>query len=150
MASSIADLASPIGALLLLDTCAVIWVANRDHMSTAGLDQVRQASSKKGLLVSPVSAWEIGLLASNPRIEIEFEPSPAIWLASFLARTDVQLVPLTPEAAIAASFLPGHLHRDPADRLLIATARHLGVPLLTRDRAILTYAASGHLHAIAC
>jgi PIN domain nuclease of toxin-antitoxin system len=57
---------------------------------------------------------------------------------------------LTPEAALAASFLPGHLHRDPADRLLIATARYLGVPLITRDEVILTYAASGHLQAIAC
>ena len=132
-----------------MDTCAVIWVADRDHLSAAGLDQIRKASSKKGLLVSPISAWEIGL-ASNPKIEIAFDPSPTSWLASFLARSDVQLVPLMPEAAIAASFLPGHLHRDPAARLLIATARYLGVPLITRDEAILTYAASGHLQAIAC
>jgi PIN domain nuclease of toxin-antitoxin system len=136
--------------LLLLDTCAVIWVANRDPLSAAGLDQIRKASEQKALLVSPVSAWEIGLLASSPKIDIEFDPSPALWLASFLARSDVQLVPLAPEAALAASFLPGDLHRDPADRLLIATARHIGAPLITRDRAILAYAARGHVQAIAC
>jgi PIN domain nuclease of toxin-antitoxin system len=136
--------------LLLLDTCAVIWVANRDPLSAAGLDQIRKASEQKALLVSPVSAWEIGLLASSPKIDIEFDPSPALWLASFLARSDVQLVPLAPAAALAASFLPGDLHRDPADRLLIATARHIGAPLITRDRAILAYAARDHVQAIAC
>jgi PIN domain nuclease of toxin-antitoxin system len=62
----------------------------------------------------------------------------------------MRLAPLSSRAAIAASNLPGTLHRDPADRLLIATAREVGAPLITRDRRILACAAQGHLEAIAC
>jgi PIN domain nuclease of toxin-antitoxin system len=62
----------------------------------------------------------------------------------------VRLTPLAPEAAIEAAFLPGPLHRDPADRLLIATARDLGAPLVTRDALILAYARQGHVDVIPC
>jgi PIN domain nuclease of toxin-antitoxin system len=57
---------------------------------------------------------------------------------------------LTPEIAIDASYLSGELHGDPGDRLLIATARHLGVPIVTRDRRIIDYAAAGWVRVIAC
>jgi PIN domain nuclease of toxin-antitoxin system len=77
-------------------------------------------------------------------------PSPEAWFDDLLALPGVRLIPLGHRAAIAASGLPGTLHRDPADRLLIATARELGVPLVTRDRRILEYAAQGHVDAIAC
>lgn len=60
------------------------------------------------------------------------------------------MTPLTPETAIAASFLPGSFHGDPADRILVATARQLGVPLVTRDEKILAYAATGALEVLAC
>jgi PIN domain nuclease of toxin-antitoxin system len=55
-----------------------------------------------------------------------------------------------PEAAIEAAFLPGEPHRDPADRLLIATARQLRATLITRDELILAYARQGHVDAIPC
>ena len=77
-------------------------------------------------------------------------PSPQEWFARLLQRPGVQLAPLTPEAAIEASFLPGKVHGDPADRLLIATARRLGAALVTRDRQILDYADSGNVNALAC
>ncbi|HEX5078714.1 MAG TPA: PIN domain-containing protein, partial [Geminicoccaceae bacterium] len=61
-----------------------------------------------------------------------------------------RLTPLSPKVAIEAAFLRGNLHRDPADRLLIATARQLGATMITRDTAILAYAAQGHVDAIPC
>ena len=67
----------------------------------------------------------------------------------FLSNSGVRLTPLTPEIAIESSFLP-RLHSDPADRLLIATARALGAPIVTRDRRILAYARAGFVAAIAC
>jgi PIN domain nuclease of toxin-antitoxin system len=57
---------------------------------------------------------------------------------------------LTPEVLIASQELPGELHRDPADRILGATARQYGYRLLTRDKPLLAYAEAGHLQAIAC
>jgi PIN domain nuclease of toxin-antitoxin system len=55
-----------------------------------------------------------------------------------------------PEAALEAAFLPGKLHRDPADRLLVASARQLGATIITRDAQILAYARQGHVDAIPC
>jgi len=62
----------------------------------------------------------------------------------------VRLAPLTPEIAIESSFLPPPLHTDPADRLLIATARALQMPIVTRDSRILNYARAGFVEAIPC
>jgi len=134
--------------VLLLDTCAVIWLAQGDPISPASRRAVDAAAADGNLLVSPVSAWEIGALAAKGRVE--FEPSPERWFAAFLAWPGVRLAPLTPEAAIAAWFLPGRPHGDPADRMLIATARQSKAALVTRDRRIRAYGAAGHLAVIAC
>jgi PIN domain nuclease of toxin-antitoxin system len=102
------------------------------------------------VLVSLVSAWEIGLFARRASAGFSFRPSPVLWFKALLAKPSISLTPLAPDAAIEAGALPGTLHRDPANRLLIATARDLGVPLVTRDARILAYAAQGHLQAIPC
>jgi PIN domain nuclease of toxin-antitoxin system len=62
----------------------------------------------------------------------------------------VALCDLSAEILLNSSFLPGEFHGDPADRMMAATARDFGFTLLTRDRALLAYAAQGHLAAIAC
>jgi len=134
--------------MVLLDTCAAIWLANGDTMSSQSLAAIRSATARGDVLVSPVSAWEIGLLAT--RRGVTFRPSPRDWFDGLLARPGVRLVPLTIGPAIDASFLPPPVNGDPADRLLIATARHLQVPVVTRDSRILAYAANGHVGAIAC
>ena len=56
----------------------------------------------------------------------------------------------SPEIAIDASHLPGDLHGDPADRLIVATARHLGAAIVTRDSRIIAYAGSGHVRVVPC
>jgi PIN domain nuclease of toxin-antitoxin system len=62
----------------------------------------------------------------------------------------MRLADLSPEILIAASFLPGKPPRDPADRILLATARDLGATLITRDRALLAYGADGHVSVVEC
>ena len=136
--------------MVLLDTCASIWLFEQQPMSAASLEAIRFAAGIARVLISPVSAWEIGLLARRPRGTLAFQPSPYDWFTDLLALPGMRLTPLSFRAAIAASYLPGQLHGDPADRLLIASARELGVPLVTRDRRILDYAAQGHVEAIAC
>lgn len=134
--------------MILLDTCAAIWLANGDTMSSRSMAAIRGAATRGDVLVSSVSAWEVGLLAAKRRMN--FQPSPRDWFDALLARPGVRLVPLAVEAAIDASVLPAPLHGDPADCLLIATARHLQVPVVTRDSRILAYAATGHVGAIVC
>lgn len=135
---------------MLLDTCAAIWVGNRDFIAPAALQAIRGAAGRGELLISPITGWEIGLATKRRGQPLVLQPTPQAWLADLLARPGVRVVPLDPGVALSASYLPGSFHRDPADRLLIATARDLGVPLVTRDRRILDYAEQGHVDAIAC
>ncbi len=134
--------------MLLLDTHAVLWLDSGAPMSDASRAAIEAAARRGEVLVSPVSAWEIGLLAAKGRIALDLEPRR--WFARFLGLPGVRLVPLTPDAAILSSFLPGGLHNDPADRLLVATAVVLAATLVTRDARILAYADTGHVAALAC
>jgi PIN domain nuclease of toxin-antitoxin system len=135
---------------VLLDTCAIIWLMNRDPaLRTDARELIDDAGASDGVFVSPVSAWEIGLLSVR-RTGAQFRPDAKAWFAKLMTGPGVKLAALTPEMAIEASALPGNFHSDPADRMLIATARALAVPLVTRDAKILAYAAAGHVDVVAC
>jgi PIN domain nuclease of toxin-antitoxin system len=136
---------------LLLDTHALFWAVTTG-LKRAAADLVVEVGKTGGLLISPVSAWELGLLA-NPRYgppRVRLDPTPARWFADVLESPANSETPLTIEIGLDATMLPGDFHRDPADRLLVATARILDVPIMTRDSAILDYAAQGHVRAIIC
>jgi len=133
---------------LLLDTCAIIFIAENQRIDPAARQQVRAASLAGGVFVSPISAWEIGMLAAKGQLVFLLHPNA--WFRSFISNPGVRLAPLTPETAIESSFLPPPIHNDPADRLLIATARVLQMPIVTRDRRILDYARAGGVAAIRC
>jgi PIN domain nuclease of toxin-antitoxin system len=136
---------------VLLDTCAVVYLANGAPMENGATDAIRCAALADGVFVSPVSAWEVGLLSRPDRATtIRFLPDPKTWFARVLAAPAIREAPFTPGIAIDSAHLPPPLHGDPADRLLIATARHLGVPIVTRDRQITAYAACGHIQVVAC
>src|SRR5215469_3269306 len=127
---------------VLLDTCAVIWLANGDKLRQQAIDAIIEAGILGGVLVSPISAWEVGLLA-RPRegrhASLQFLPDAKAWFARILAGPGVRLAPLTPDIALDASHLPGDTHGDPADNMIVASARQLGVPVVTRDARILAY-----------
>jgi PIN domain nuclease of toxin-antitoxin system len=98
--------------------------------------------------VSPISAWELGLLSAKGRLPAT--RSPMDLFGEVLATPGMRIEALSPEVLIESSFLPGKLHRDPADRILIATARRYDLTLVTRDQTILDYARQGHVRALAC
>ena len=133
---------------LLLDTHAVVWLMEAMPLAPSARTAITEAQQDGEVFVSPVSAWEIGLLLSKKRLTLGRPVQD--WFANLLALPGIQLASLAPAAAIEASFLPGELHADPADRLLVATARHLDASLVTRDASLLSYAAEGHVKAIAC
>lgn len=136
---------------VLLDTCAVIFLANKHPIASRALDLITRAGLSEGIFVSPVSAWEIGLLSrSGRRSTIQFLPDPKTWFARVLAAPGIRPAPFTPDIAIDSSHLPEPVHGDPADRMLIATARHLGASIVTSDRLILAYGVAGHVSTIAC
>lgn len=136
-------------APLLLDTCATIWISGEQPFAPQTADAIQQARADgEPIYVSPISAWEMGLLVSSGRMNLQMTPER--WFARLLDAPGLQLADLPPSVLIAASFLPGMLHRDPADRILAATAREFGYTLVTRDRPLLEYAQQGHIQALPC
>jgi PIN domain nuclease of toxin-antitoxin system len=134
---------------LLLDTCAAIWLAEDEPMAASALEIIDRAAAKEiPIFVSPMTAWEIGLL--NARGRLAMSVSPKTWFESLLAVPGVLLSDLSTNILIASSFLPGDAPRDPADRIIVATAREHGLQLVTRDKILLAYAKQGHLNALAC
>jgi PIN domain nuclease of toxin-antitoxin system len=134
---------------LLLDTHTAIWLTeNQPIASTAveAIDAAYQAGAT--LFVSAITAWEVGLLVSRNRLSLVAKPER--WFQRLLAIPGVRLADLSPDILIASSFLPGEPPRDPADRIILATARELGATLVTRDRQLLKYGEDGQVSAIAC
>lgn len=134
---------------LLLDTCAAIWFAGDLPMADEAVEAMNLAFIRTApVFVSPISAWEIGLLCSRGRIR--FPVPPQSWFNRLRSTQGMALADLTPEILIASSFLPGNPPRDPADRIIAATSREFGYKIMTRDRPLLEYATQGHIQAIAC
>lgn len=133
---------------LLLDTHIWLWlVAGGPELSIEARRRIEGAAAAGTLRIAAISLWEIALLASHGRIVLG--KSIGLWLEEALADPGPAIDPLSPEVAIESYALPEAFHRDPADRLIVATARVATATLMTRDRLILDYAARGHLSAIA-
>jgi PIN domain nuclease of toxin-antitoxin system len=134
---------------LLLDTHAAIWVAEDQPIAAAAVEAI-DAAYRAGstVFVSGITAWEIGLLVSRNRLSLVARPER--WFQRLLAIPGVRLADLSPDILIASSFLPGTPPRDPADRILLATARDLGATLITRDRLLLKYGEDGQVSTIPC
>jgi PIN domain nuclease of toxin-antitoxin system len=130
---------------VLLDTHYWIWLqlGETKHFTERTLRAIRQAASGGGLLVSVISVWELGMLEAKGRIRLK--PSCEEWVREALATPGLALAPLTPEIALDSSRLPGTFHGDPADRIIVATARRMGAQLMTRDRKLIQYGRRAHV-----
>jgi PIN domain nuclease of toxin-antitoxin system len=134
---------------LLLDTHAAVWITDDQPIASTAVEAINAAyQAGNTVFVSAITAWEIGLLVSRDRISLVAQP--ARWFQRLLAIPGVRLADLSPEILIASSFLPGTPPRDPADRILLATARDLGATLITRDRLLLQYGEQGQVSTIPC
>jgi PIN domain nuclease of toxin-antitoxin system len=135
--------------LLLLDTCALIFLNEKARIAAAAVDAMRSVTRKGGTTyISPISAWEVGMLMSRGRLQMLIRPER--WFANLSRAPGVALAPLTADMLIASSYLPGKPPKDPTDRILAATARELGATLVTRDRALLRYGELGHVAVLEC
>ena len=136
---------------VLLDTCAMMWMSVGRDLGSGAAAEIVKAALGDGVFVSPVSAWEIGLLAVRGRFgAIRTEPAAHQWFASFMSRSGINPAPFTAQTALQSALLPDLVHRDPADRFILATARLMGIPVVTSDGRMLDYAQRGHVRAIPC
>jgi len=131
--------------MLLLDTHVWIWVAEGipEKMPAAAMQHIDDAARRGGLYVSVISVWEIGMLAAKGRIRLS-KPVRR-WVKEALEAPGLRLLPLEPDIALDCNDLPGDFHPDPADRILVASARYLDVPLITHDRRVISYGQAGHV-----
>lgn len=133
---------------LLLDTHVWVWLMNRDvRLGKRALRRIEQGVPSGDLRVSIISVWEVAMLENKERLT--FTESCEDWTASALTAPGIHLIELTTKVAISSTRLPGEFHGDPADRILIATARDTDAVLITADKAILRYAKTGHVKTIA-
>ena len=133
----------------LLDTCAVIWVANNEDLQEPALSELPKACARGSrLFVSPMTAWEIAVLVAKGRIALT--NSPDIWFERFCERPEMALAEMLPSVLVASTILPGMPPSDPVDRILAATAREFGYTLVTRDKHLLEYGTKGHIKVTGC
>jgi PIN domain nuclease of toxin-antitoxin system len=123
--------------VILLDTHAWVWWVHGDSRLPGSLRDVVDRHQSEGLGLSVISCWEVAKLVQVGRLLL---PCPVTeWLDQALAYPGIRLLPLSPGIVVESTQLPGTFHRDPADQLIVATARVLQVPIVTVDERILAY-----------
>ena len=119
---------------LLLDTCALLWLASDDpHLSSAARQRIERASI---VFVSAISAWEISLKVCRNALQLPLEAGD--WFDRVCDNHNVTVAPLDTDILIASNNLPPH-HKDPADRFIIATAVKEKTAIVTADRRFADY-----------
>lgn len=133
--------------ILLLDTHALVWLMfGERRLGKQAHEAIRKSSRGDRLLVSAITPWEIGVLVAKGRIDLHQDTMG--WILTALALPGMKLAQLEPEIAVESTWLPWEMHADPADRILVATARHLSATLVTADGALLGMAKRGHFRAM--
>lgn len=122
--------------MIVLDTHVWVWWVDGGSALPPDYLALIQAEAASGLGVCAISCWEVAKLVELGRLVLACPV--AQWLTQALL-PPVQLFPLTPEVAVGSTQLPGTFHRDPADQMIVATARLYDCPLVTLDRLIRAY-----------
>ena len=133
---------------LLLDTNAAIFAVEGTLRPAAAALLTEKFRGGEAVLLSPITGWELGLLFSRGRLRAAIRPRE--YLRRLTSMPGVAMARLSAEILLDSSFLPGAPPRDPADRIIAATAREHGYTVMTRDAALLGYAREGYLSAVEC
>lgn len=124
--------------MIVLDTHILIWWVHGDAQLSSAHEKLIRQHESSGLGVSAISLWEIAKLVELKRLVL---PCPIKdWFDKSLAYPGIAILDLTPEIAIESTQLPGNFHKDPADQIIVATARILQCDLLTADQKLRKYA----------
>lgn len=134
---------------LLLDTHVWVWLMEGiPLLDNKYKKMINVAAQENEVFIAAISTWEVSMLAMKKRIV--FEKQILTWLNQALALPGIELLALTPEIAAESCDLPENakFHGDPADRLIVATARIHGLTILTQDQKILDYAKKDYVSVI--
>ena len=124
--------------MILLDTHAWVWWVHGDARLSEEQRNMLDARTVEGIGVSIISCWEVAKLVEYGRLKLPQDV--AKWLEVALSYPGVRLLDLTPAIVVESTRLPQPFHKDPADQMIVATARIHDCPLVTGDDKILNYA----------
>jgi PIN domain nuclease of toxin-antitoxin system len=132
---------------VLLDTHIWVWLINGSAELNAKTISLLDAAAREGRLFVPeIAVWELATLATKKRLTLNVPVKN--WVQEAMQKPGIEMTPLSWEISIESTMLPGALHADPADRIIIATARMKKYRLVTRDDKIHKYSQQGHVTAI--
>lgn len=132
---------------LVLDTHILVWFVNGDvRVGQQARAEINSIAKLGGVHVSAITPWEISMLAAKGRLA--FSKDIKDWIDHALSSIYACLEPLSIDVAVASARLPGVIHGDPADRIIVATARSLSARLVTVDEKLLSYAKTGNLRVL--
>jgi PIN domain nuclease of toxin-antitoxin system len=125
--------------MIVLDTHVLLWwVSGSDELSVAAKKAInRTLTQGSEVIVSSISAWEVSMLIDKERLILSMDVES--WFDEVSQIDGVRFMPVDNEIGIKSTVLPGDFHKDPADRMIVATARKLAVPLVTADEKIRNY-----------
>ena len=123
--------------MILLDTHVWIWWVHGDSSLPANIRDRIDTYEGAGIGVSAISCWEVAKLVEYRRLKLPC--STHDWIYKALSYPGVRLLDLSPRISVESNMLPGSFHRDPADQIIVATARIFNIPLITMDNKILGY-----------
>ena len=134
--------------LLLLDTHVWIWLMEGGEGSLSGRmrNRILAAGQQDRLRIAAITLWEASMLEAKGRVRLGKDC--LAWVNEALTAPGISIAPLTLEIAVESNHLPGGFHGDPADRLIVATARRLDASLVTKDERILEYSRKGFVKAL--
>jgi PIN domain nuclease of toxin-antitoxin system len=121
--------------VILLDTHVLAWlVAQPERLSRPAASAIRRARTSDGLAIADITVWELAFLFARGVLRSHGTVENAVW--NLVTRSGVNVKPITAEIAALATQFPDDYPKDPVDRLVGATARSEGIPLVTRDERI--------------
>lgn len=123
--------------MILLDTHTWIWSHSETKLLSDNVKNVIKKTPPDQRAIASISIWEFAMMVAKGRIEVRIDPKR--WLNSAIGNSGLLVIELTPEIAVESCNLPGGFHKDPADQIIVATARTRDLKLLTKDREILQY-----------
>ncbi len=122
--------------MILLDTHVLVWlVSDSSRLSRTAVRELRKAERNGELAISSITLWELALLYQRGRLRASGSIESSIRI--ILEKSRVEVIEITPEIAALTTTFPETYPKDPADRLIGATARALGLTLITQDERIL-------------
>jgi len=125
--------------MIVLDTHTLVWWVTGDPaLSKKAKAAIQREQAGGTIAVSSISAWEIAMLVERDKLVLTMDVSS--WLATVAQIEALRFIPVDVEIASKSVSLPGTFHKDPADRMIVATARKLAAPLVTKDDKIRAYA----------